>query len=469
MPHEIPYTRSEDPFRSFFVNTTIGFYRTTPDGKILMANPALYQLLGYDSFEALAKRNLSREGFEPDYPREEFMRRMENEGRVIGLEAAWKRRDGSPLFVRESATRIRDEAGETLYYEGTVEDITEKKQAELSLRESEERNRLLIQQSPLGIMMLDAKGNPQIINKSLVNIMGLSSIEAAGKINFLNHSLTKKSGISSLLSTCIKTGRSLSGEISYQTPDNLSKVLNYHGDPIHDAKGAVTGIQFMVEDITQKKRTEERIRKELAEKEILIKEIHHRVKNNLQIISSLIGLQAHHVRDPKTLDMFRESQDRIRSLALIHEHLYGSPSLAEVDIPHYLNTLLSGLYHTYCPRPGRITYEIQADRISLGVDSAIPCGLIINELFSNALKHAFTDERKEPGKIIVTFSRSGKNFGIVVQDDGRGLPPDLDIRKTESLGLHLVYMLAVKQLRGSCNVTREGGTAFNISFKLSGS
>jgi PAS domain S-box-containing protein len=142
---------SEERFRSLYENATIGMYRTTPEGKILMANPALVRTLGFETFEELAARDLEQDGFQPDYPRQEFKRRVEEEGEVIGFEAAWSRKDGNKIHVRESAKAIRDQQGKTLYYEGTVEDIAERKRAELALRASEASHRSLFENIPEGI------------------------------------------------------------------------------------------------------------------------------------------------------------------------------------------------------------------------------------------------------------------------------------------------------------------------------
>ncbi len=207
---------SEERFRSLFENSTIGLYRTTSDGRILLANPTLVRMLGYESLEDLIRRNLEEDGFEAGYPRSGFKEQIEAEGEIRGLESAWKRRDGTPVFVRESAKAIRDAAGNVLYYEGTVEDISDRRKAEDALRAS------------------------------------------------------------------------------------------------------------------------------LREKEVLFREIHHRVKNNMQIISSLLSLQAREIDDPAIVEMFRESQSRIRSMAFVHEKLYQSKDLSQIGFSDYIRSLTKG-------------------------------------------------------------------------------------------------------------------------------
>src|SRR3990172_5959680 len=168
---------SEERFRSLYNNATIGLYRTTPDGRILMCNPAAVRLLGFDSFDELAKRNLEEEGFEPDYPRQEFHEKMERDGKVVGLESQWTRKDGTTIFVRESATVVRDRQDKILYYDGTFEDITLHKQAEIALRESEEKYRLLFENAPVGGFQSTPAGRYLSANPALASIFLYDSPE----------------------------------------------------------------------------------------------------------------------------------------------------------------------------------------------------------------------------------------------------------------------------------------------------
>jgi two-component sensor histidine kinase len=193
---------------------------------------------------------------------------------------------------------------------------------------------------------------------------------------------------------------------------------------------------------------------------VLLKEIHHRVKNNLQIISSLLNLQSDNIDLADPARTFRESQDRIRSMALIHEKLYRSGDVARIDFREYVESLTSGLYRSYFPGPGvRIFADVE--NVSLDIDLAVSCGLIINELVSNALKYAFPDGRA--GKIHVSLAGDGDSYTLTVSDDGVGLPPGLDFRDTPSLGLQLVNTL-VGQLEGTIELDSAEGTRFKITF-----
>jgi two-component sensor histidine kinase len=217
------------------------------------------------------------------------------------------------------------------------------------------------------------------------------------------------------------------------------------------------------DEIVKRAQIEEEIRKTLKEKDMLLKEIHHRVKNNLQVISSLLRLQARNTQDRKTQEMFQESQNRIQSMALIHEKLHRSRDLNKIDFAEYIRDLANDLVHLFRTHSGLVALEVDAaDGVSLGIDAAIPCGLIVNELISNSLKHAFPDGRA--GKIRVEIhSHPDREMTMIVGDNGVGFPKDLDFRNTETLGLQLVNSLTA-QLGGEIELRANGGTEFKITF-----
>ncbi|HEV7892333.1 MAG TPA: histidine kinase dimerization/phosphoacceptor domain -containing protein [Pyrinomonadaceae bacterium] len=220
---------------------------------------------------------------------------------------------------------------------------------------------------------------------------------------------------------------------------------------------------LILRDITERKREEEKIRASLREKEILLKEIHHRVKNNLQIISSLLNLQSAHIRDPHALEVFKEGQGRVRSMALIHEKLYQSDDLARVDFSEYIRNLAAYLFRSYEVNAGAVRLSVEAEDVLLGVDTAIPCGLIINELVSNSLKHAFPGGTG--GSINIRLRPAdAERLTLTVADDGVGLPEGFDVRATPSLGLQLVNTLA-RQLGGDVLVGDCAGAEFSITFR----
>jgi two-component sensor histidine kinase len=219
-----------------------------------------------------------------------------------------------------------------------------------------------------------------------------------------------------------------------------------------------------VQDVTELKRTEEQIKAQLREKEVLLQEIHHRVKNNLQIISSLIKLQSKHIKDEEVLELFIDTRNRVQSMAVIHDRLYKSENFSRVDFAEYLQSLADHLFNSYGTDPKTIKLQVKIKDVFLDINTAIPCGLILNEIISNSLKHAFPDGRK--GKIKIVMKSLKKNeIELTVSDNGIGIPDDVDFRETESLGLHLVSILAEDQLRGKIKLDKTKGTCFEIKFK----
>lgn len=217
----------------------------------------------------------------------------------------------------------------------------------------------------------------------------------------------------------------------------------------------------------QRWEAETRLQASVREKEVMLREIHHRVKNNLQIVSSLLSLQAARVQDPNTVEMLRDSQNRVRSMAYIHERLYRSPDLARVNFADYARALAGHLLNSY-QSPDSETVSVRVDigdDARLSVDTAIPCGLIVNELVSNALKHAFPPAWKTPGVITIAMRQTSNECTLTVRDNGVGLPVDVDFRHARSLGLELVAILA-QQLGGVADIDRRSGTVFTIRFPL---
>jgi two-component sensor histidine kinase len=204
----------------------------------------------------------------------------------------------------------------------------------------------------------------------------------------------------------------------------------------------------------------------LAEKNVLLKEVHHRVKNNLQLISSLLNLQAYRITDPATLELFADSRNRLRSMALVHENLYRAGNLARVPMQVHIQELCAHLFRAYAPRGDPVTFELRVAEQQFDLGSALTCGLIVNELVSNALKHAFPGRR--PGRISVELERhEGTRHVLCVRDDGVGLPPALDFESADSLGFQLVRDFT-EQLAGKVMVSREGGTTFTVTFDEAG-
>jgi two-component sensor histidine kinase len=224
----------------------------------------------------------------------------------------------------------------------------------------------------------------------------------------------------------------------------------------------------LLRDISERKIAEARIKASLAEKDVLLKEIHHRVKNNLQIISSLFDLQSGETKDKTVLEMFRECRNRVRSMAMIHERLYSAQDLGRIDAVQYLSTLTSNLAHSYGLTSRHVQVRLEANEVYLDVDRAIPCGLIVNELVSNALKYAFQSAEDEGSEIVVQLEpKRDDRLQLTMKDNGIGFPAEVDFRNTASLGLRLVNSL-VNQLDGEIEMREVDGTCFVILFRVGG-
>ena len=251
----------------------------------------------------------------------------------------------------------------------------------------------------------------------------------------------------------------------------ISERVNLHGVkiirqmilyPIKDNDNNVIEISGIGFDITENKKNEERITQSLKEKEVLLKEVHHRVKNNMQVISSILNLQSSYVKDAYALNLLKECQNRIKSMAFIHESLYQTKNFESVNFSEYITTLSKNLVHTYSINTKNIKLVLTLDKLFLNLDSSIPCGLIINEIISNSLKYAFPDNRD--GIIFVTLKVDNHHVRIEAGDNGVGIPQGIDIKYTETLGLQLVDTL-VEQINGTLVLERHKGTKFIIEFK----
>jgi len=228
------------------------------------------------------------------------------------------------------------------------------------------------------------------------------------------------------------------------------------------AVSAENEVMAIIRNVTERKRADKQIKASLKEKEVLLKEIHHRVKNNLQIISSLLKLQSRHSNNSQTLEMFKESQSRIQTMALIHEKLYQSNDLSKVNFAEYIKNLVANLFRSYELNLSQIKSVINVEDIFLEIDVAVPCGLMLNELISNSLKYAFPDGRAGEIKIQL-YADNAQNLALIVSDNGVGFPKDLDWQNLTSLGLQLVNSL-VEQLGGTVRLERNSGTEFRITF-----
>ncbi|MDZ8223524.1 PAS domain S-box protein [Nostoc sp. ChiVER01] len=356
---------------------------------------------------------------------------------------------------------IQSEADEPISMGIVVVEISDRKRAEQML----ELQAVITRNMAEGICLVRARDGVFVYaNPKFEQMFGYESGELIGQhvsiINYGDEHNTPED-----VNQAIKTAVLQHGEANYEVY-NLKK----DGTPFwcranasifeHPEYGSV--IVAIQQDITEHKQTQEKIKASLREKEVLLKEIHHRVKNNLGIVSSLLQMQCRRTEDPLVTAILRDSQNRIASIALVHEKLYRSEDLADIDFAQYIPDLTTHLFDSYNVSSSQIQLKIQVDNASLDIETAIPCGLIINELVSNALKYAFVGNRK--GEIEVKFyQESESTLALIIRDNGIGLPENFDTKKAKTLGITLVQGL-VKQLRGKLRIDSHQGTQFKITF-----
>jgi two-component sensor histidine kinase len=237
---------------------------------------------------------------------------------------------------------------------------------------------------------------------------------------------------------------------------------SWYNTPLLDKDGKVHGVASLVDDITQVVEQENKIKEALTEKELLLKEIHHRVKNNLQIVTSLLNMQSDLVKDDVIKGYFKISADRVRAMALIHQQLYGSVNISQINFEFYLKDLVSHLFKLYCTKPDKIKIIINTPGITMDIDNAVPCGLLVNEIITNSFKHAFPGERK--GEIKIDMKMSGEEYILKINDNGVGTPDIIDINEKKGLGNELIKMLS-EQLDANMEIKRDNGTEYIFTFK----
>ncbi|MEX2379892.1 MAG: PAS domain S-box protein, partial [Vicingaceae bacterium] len=257
-------------------------------------------------------------------------------------------------------------------------------------------------------------------------------------------------------------GQSINFELERKNLEGITYFREFYLNPIYNDKGEVVEVSGIGHDITDKKQSEKELKSSLKEKEVLLKEVHHRVKNNMQVISSILSLQSAYVEDEGVLGILRESQNRIKSMAFIHEKLYRTKDFSLIKFSDYVYNLSQNLVDTYELLKVNVELKYDLEEVFLNIDSAIPCGLIINELISNSLKYAFVD--KSNGVIYIDLHQNSDEITLQIKDNGNGFPEDIDYKNTDSLGLQLVNTL-VEQLEGSITLDNSKGAAFTIKFK----
>jgi len=343
-------------------------------------------------------------------------------------------------------------------------EMTARAQAQHDLERSQALLALHLDTTPMGCIFFDLKGRITTWNPAAVKIFGWSRDEALGRLGadiLLLPEDTERMG--KVFQEIMEHGRAIVVNRN-RTKDDRMIVCEWHSSCL-TVDGEVVGVASLVMDVTGRLAAERSLRASLREKETLLQEVHHRVKNNMQVISSLLNLQIEKDTDPHFKEMISESIARIRSMALVHEQLYRAQSLSELDLAGYLETLVGKLAATM-GESGRFTAEAQSEPIGLGINQAIPLGLIVNELVINAFKHAFVG--REKGHVSVLARDEGSDISLTVEDDGIGLPPGFNPEHALGLGWQIVTGLTA-QIRGQIEIesVQEGkGTVLRLTFPL---
>lgn len=356
---------------------------------------------------------------------------------------------------------FRDQAAANENLEKRVNERTAELIAEKDFAEG------LIETARAIVLVLDTEGRIVRFNPYMEQLSGYRLEEVAG-LDWFDTFLLKEEAdwVHEIFDKAV-TDVATKGVVNrILTRDGRERVIQWHDTTLKDAEKRIVGVLAIGHDITERVDIEERIRASLEEKKILLQEIHHRVKNNMQIISSLVGIQRVRMKDnldPETLAAFVEIGNRINSMALVHERLYRSADFVRVDFATYAEQLAKELLHAYGKQPDAVVLETRLDDVRINMNQAIPCGLILNELLSNALKYAFPDNRT--GRILVALdSDSCSSCCLSVCDDGIGLPAGLDVKTAQTTGMVIVNAL-VRQLQAELQIEQGYGVCFNIRFK----
>lgn len=434
-------------------NSSSQAFWTRSDGRIFYVNNAACRALGY-THDELVKMTVS--DIDPNFPPEgyaECWHELREKG-TITFETLNRRKDGSVYPVEVRLNHVIFDGRE--YNCAFATDITERKKAEEALRLSQ----FAMDNVSIGIFRGEEDGSILYVNECAARMLGYTREEL-----------------------CSMTFFDIVPDMEKQRWRDHRRLLHATGsrkfEAVHRRKdGSIFPVEVSVnylefgkerfscsfsQDITERKKAEEQIRASLVEKTILLKEIHHRVKNNLQIICALLDLNSDSIPDEQTKLIFQSIQDRIRSMALVHEQLYRSSDFASIDLADYIEKLAAYLFNSYVRDPGLISLRVEAEHVSLGLDLSIPCGMIINELVANTLKHAFPAGRK--GEVSIELSAGSDGWlTLTIADTGVGFPPGIDIANASTLGLQIVGML-VTQLKGEIDLRNDNGASCVVRFR----
>lgn len=442
-----------------------------PDQGIIYVNPAFEKMTGYLPQEVLGKNCRFLQGNDKQQPQIEELRGCIQAGESCTVVLRNYRKDGRLFWNELSIAPLYDRQDNLTHYIGIQSDITHRKISEEKLQEARDQLQAVLDAVPGFVSWISNDLRYLGVNRHLAAAYNQNPEVFVGQdLGFLQNtpSYTK------FMKNFMGNSAMFASQVIENSSSGIDQYYLVAAQKYQQGKAAVSvGI-----DITERKQAEEKLLASLREKEVMLKEIHHRVKNNLQIVSSLLKLQSGYIKDSEALSLFKDSYNRVRSMALIHEKLYRSSDLARIDASEYIPNLVANLCSAYGVYSGQIQVKIEVAQITLDIDTAIPCGLIINELVSNSLKYAFPQSKQ--GLVNINFKLNEAQIStltpqqtelsedrvmcvLTVADNGIGLPADFDLETTDSLGLQLVFNLT-EQLGGTIKVNGNQGTFYEISF-----
>ena len=435
-------------------------------------NPRFYMMLGI-TFDDVGSYEMGLDEFIHTYAHPDFIDELNNaviQGMEsndpyfqIQIEGKLIRSNGEVFWVNTWFRGEKDDDGYTKKLYGVNQDITERKIIEESLIVSEDKYRSLFEADPNYTILIDTNHIIMDVNAATTDITGLSKEKLIGKhLDDLDIILDEDKPLHIDKIVDLLDGNKVKPfEARLMDKNGILRWVNVRLTSI-EKEDVVSFILIIASDITELKKYENEIQDSLHEKEILLQEIHHRVKNNMQIISSLLSIQTRYVDDEESINILKESQNRVKSLAMIHEKLYKSHNFNKIHLLDYIESLVWDLFYSYAIEKGRIKPILDIDDIELNIETSVPCGLIITELVSNSLKYAFPDHRE--GELEVSLKVIDNYYELTISDNGVGIPEDIDFFNTDSLGLQLVNSLT-DQIDGEIYFDRSNGTKFTITFK----
>ncbi len=451
---------SEEKYRTLIENVQDGVF-LIQDGELKFVNEAFARISGYtvEEIHGMGFRGLVA----PDdraMVTDRYVRMMAGEDMPMEYEFHGIQKNGDTRTTVYMTIGLLEYQGEPAVI-GTLKDITGQKRTVDALRKSEEKYRTLFEMVKDAIFWSDETGKFVDVNQAACESLGYSREEL---LRLSNREIDADlRGYEAFLKVRNTPAKEAIFEVNQRRKDGTLLPVEITGK-FFEIDGELRSLAI-ARDITERKAAEEQIKRALREKNVLMHEIHHRVKNNLQVVSSLLSMQARTTRSKEAIDVLSKSQSRINTMALIHTQLYESGDLSELNMEEFVGTLSEELFRSYPVNDTRIARIVNVTDRKFPVSVGVYVGLIINELLSNALQHAFGEGKEGKIEVSLTASDSGR-INLRVSDDGVGLPPGFDIDKTRSLGLHLVKILLEDQLQGKLEVISDGGVTFNMEFDI---